>query len=89
MPLLAEQHLPIPNKDLLSWMLDWTEDDPSYDVDRPVWQTKMEMFEYILNTLRSILMRQILQDALPTDKQEKLPEGWQPDSAKQVYKKEM
>jgi hypothetical protein len=32
MPFLAEQKLPIPNKDLLSWMFD----EPGYDVDKPV-----------------------------------------------------
>jgi hypothetical protein len=32
MPFLAEQNLPIPNKDLLSWMFD----EPGYDVDKPV-----------------------------------------------------
>lgn len=32
MPFLAQKHLPIPNKDLLSWMFD----DPKYDLDQPV-----------------------------------------------------
>jgi hypothetical protein len=41
MPFLAEQHLPIPNKDLLSWMFD----DPGFDVDKPVSALKMHLFD--------------------------------------------
>ncbi|KAK6369655.1 uncharacterized protein PV06_10678 [Exophiala oligosperma] len=33
MPLLAKKHLPISNKDLLSWIFD----DPQYDKDKPVY----------------------------------------------------
>ncbi|KAF2098907.1 4-coumarate-CoA ligase-like protein [Rhizodiscina lignyota] len=33
MPFLAETHISIPNKDLLSWMFD----DPSYDKDKPIY----------------------------------------------------
>jgi hypothetical protein len=32
MPFLAEKHVPIPNKDLLSWMFD----EPQFDQDKPV-----------------------------------------------------
>jgi 4-coumarate--CoA ligase len=33
MPLLAKQHTPIPELDLLSWFFD----EPRYDIDKPVW----------------------------------------------------
>lgn len=32
MPFLAEEHIDVPNKDLLSWMFD----DPKYDQNAPV-----------------------------------------------------
>lgn len=35
MPFLAEKHVPIPNKDLLSWMYD----EPKFDQDKPVSRT--------------------------------------------------
>jgi 4-coumarate--CoA ligase len=31
-PFLADEHIDIPNKDLLSWMFD----EQKYDVDKPV-----------------------------------------------------
>jgi 4-coumarate--CoA ligase len=34
MPFLAQEHIPIPSQDLLSWMFD----HPTYDVDEPVSQ---------------------------------------------------
>ena len=36
MPFLAEEHIDIPNKDILSWMFD----DPKFDVDAPVCKKK-------------------------------------------------
>jgi hypothetical protein len=36
MPLLAKQHTPISELDLLSWFFD----DPSYDLDKPVGHTE-------------------------------------------------
>jgi long-subunit acyl-CoA synthetase (AMP-forming) len=33
MPFLAAEHLPIPTKDLLSWMFD----DIKYDIDKPLY----------------------------------------------------
>ncbi|KAF2110040.1 putative AMP-binding enzyme [Lophiotrema nucula] len=33
MPFLAQEHLPIPNKDILSWIYD----EPTYDQDKPIY----------------------------------------------------
>lgn len=36
MPFLAQQHLPIPNKDIISWMFDELPYDPNKRVRRPL-----------------------------------------------------
>lgn len=46
MPFLAQEHVPIPTTDLLSWMLD----SPKYDVDEPVRTLPDDIMVHVLMT---------------------------------------
>lgn len=49
MPFLAEETIPIPNKDILSW----TFDNPQYDQDKPVSEISMEVTDFVYRGLTS------------------------------------
>jgi hypothetical protein len=64
-PFLADQHIDIPNKDLLSWMFD----AQNYDVDKPVSMFQLPVDNGRVNLTRSTLMLQIPSAPYPRDKQ--------------------
>lgn len=45
MPFLAQEHLPISNKDILSWIFD----EPKYDLDKPVSRMKESLASICIN----------------------------------------
>lgn len=71
MPFLAEEHIKIPNKDLLSWMFD----DQKYDQDEPVGNMVIVQSHW-LTFLRSTWMRRIHLAPFHHDKREVSPENY-------------
>ncbi|KAJ4374200.1 hypothetical protein N0V83_002941 [Neocucurbitaria cava] len=56
MPFLAKEHVPIPTKDILSWMYD----EPLYDQDRPIYVDANDASNFISATQAKTLIRQLI-----------------------------